>query len=69
MVCHISLPLMHSFNKTVAATFLMQAVLPYGFPFSQLKNKIHVFIPINITNCILASQHSKPQQGGDPTLN
>jgi len=35
MVWHRSLPLMNSFNKTKAAIFSMQAMLPEGFSFSQ----------------------------------
>jgi len=31
-----SLPFMKTFNKTDAAIFPMQAMLPVGFPFSQL---------------------------------
>jgi len=36
VVWHHLLLLMNSFNKTEAAAFLVQAMLPKGFPFHQL---------------------------------
>jgi len=35
-VWHLALPLMNSFNKTEAAIFTLQAMLPEGFPFISL---------------------------------
>ena len=35
VVWHHSLPLMNGFNKTEAAVFFVQAMLPEGFPFLQ----------------------------------
>jgi len=37
VVWHLSLSLMNSLNKNEAVIFLIHAVLPEGFPFSQLK--------------------------------
>ena len=47
VVWHLSLQLMNSFNKTEAAIFPMQAMIPFDFPFSQ----ITVFVSL-LTDCM-----------------
>ena len=49
MVWHYALLLMNSFNKTESAVlFLVQAILPEGFPFHQFNLFNGFFSPFNL---------------------
>ena len=49
VVWNILLPLVNTFNKTEAATFLMQVVLPEGFLFYQFNTQSFVFCPLQVS--------------------
>jgi len=50
MEWHFSFPLMNSFNKTEAAIFDLQSMLPEEFPFSNINLTFFVGLNILINN-------------------
>ena len=60
VVCHLSLPLMNSFNNTVAAIFPMQAMLPEGFSFFQKCRPEHCTDRFKNWSILNAMQHWLP---------